>query len=179
MRPHVWNLRAKRTFRILERAFARARERNGLRLCHFSVQGNHVHLVVEARDAEALGRGMKGLSVRIARGLNRLMGRSGPVIADRYHARILRTPREVRHALAYVLKNLQHHARQWGRPVAEAVLDPYASGRWFDGWRGGLRDGGPGASSGGGLTGAGPPVARAHTWLLRIGWRRHGLLAHG
>jgi len=183
MRPHVWNLRAKRSFRILERAFAKARERNGMRLCHFSVQGNHLHLLVEAKDKDALAQGMKGLAVRIARGLNKLMGTRGRVIADRYHARILRTPREVKNALASVLKNLHHRAKTWGKRVQSATwLDPCASGRWFDGWRWPTAKAASPRQGTGALAGpaqrTGPtPVARPHTWLLRTGWRRHGLIA--
>ena len=195
VRPHVYQLRSRRCFRVVGAAFLAARERHGVRLCHYSVQGNHVHLLVEARDAQALGRAMKGLGVRIARGLNRLMGTRGPVLADRYHARILRSPRQVRNALAYVLGNHRHHARQWApraagleaRPGArrregrcregQTGLDPYASGRAFDGWR---RPPGPGDSGAArGVRGDGPPeipVVQPHTWLLRTGWRRHGLL---
>ena len=185
VQPHVYQLRSRRCLRVLGAAFLAARERHGVRLCHYSVQGDHVHLLVEARDAVALGRAMKGLGVRIARGLNRLMGTRGPVLADRYHARILRSPRQVRNALAYVLGNHRHHAGQWApRPAglgarpggrrreAEAPLDPYASGRVFDGWKRPPRPGG-------GAAGAGPPevpVARPHTWLLGVGWRRHGLI---
>ena len=119
VRPHVFQLRSRRCFRVLGAAFLAARERHGVRLCHYSVQGNHVHLLVEARDAAALGRAMKGLGVRLARGLNRLMGTRGAVLADRYHARILRTPREIRHALAYVLGNHRDHARQWAPHLAD------------------------------------------------------------
>jgi hypothetical protein len=71
--------------------------------------GNHIHLIVEAADRVALTRGAKGLAIRIARGLNRLMGSRGQVIAERYHARILRTPTEVRNAVHYVLANHAHH----------------------------------------------------------------------
>jgi REP element-mobilizing transposase RayT len=58
-RPEVWNLRTHRCFRALQRAFARGCERFGFRLIHFSVQRNHVHCIVEAPDAVALGRAMK------------------------------------------------------------------------------------------------------------------------
>jgi putative transposase len=59
MRREVWNLRTHRCFRALRRAFARGCERFGFRLVHFSVQGNHIHLIVEAPDAIALGRAMR------------------------------------------------------------------------------------------------------------------------
>src|SRR5262245_4211498 len=89
------SLRAERPMRVLRAAFRTAKERFGLRLVHYAVQGNHLHLVVEAEEARALSRAMQGLGVRIARGLNRELGRRGRVLADRYHARALETPREV------------------------------------------------------------------------------------
>jgi len=79
---------------------------------------------------------MKSLGARLARAVNRVFRRSGPVLADRYHVRVLRTPREVRNALAYVLLNARRHAAQVGRMVSRALrIDPASSGRWFDGWR--------------------------------------------
>ncbi len=115
--PHVWNLRSKRGYRVIRRAVARGGDRFGMRLCELSVQGNHLHFVVEAEDARALSRGMQGLSIRLAKGLNRLMERRGSVLADRFHARILRTPTEVRRALAYVRANhAVHRERRGARP---------------------------------------------------------------
>src|SRR5215468_8299326 len=109
MRRETWNLRSGRCIRALKPAFAAARERFGLRLCHFSVQGNHIHFLVEAADKRALARGMKGLGVRIAKRLNRVMGKRGAVYADRFHARHLRTPTEVARARNYVLTNAEKH----------------------------------------------------------------------
>ena len=86
MRREVWNLRTHRCFRALERSFARGCERFGFRLIDFSVQGNHIHMIVEAPDVVALCRAIKGLAVRMARALNKVMSRRGPVFADRYHA---------------------------------------------------------------------------------------------
>src|SRR5204863_9277085 len=80
-------------------------DRFGMRLVELAVMSNHVHLICEADDERALARGMKGLCVRIARALNRLWGRVGSVFNDRYHAHALKTPREVRNALNYVLHN--------------------------------------------------------------------------
>ena len=124
--PHVWNLRSRRSFRVLARAFGAGGERFGMRLCEFSVQGNHLHLVVEAADRRALARGMQGLTIRIARGLNALMKRQGKVLADRYHARILRTPTEVRRVLAYVRENHDVHRARWGK-ARSGARDPYSS----------------------------------------------------
>lgn len=86
---------------VLHAAFAGAIEDRGVRLTHYSIQGNHLHLIVEAEDREALSFAMRALTIRIALGLNRLVGRKGKVFADRFHAHVLRTPREVRHAIAY------------------------------------------------------------------------------
>jgi REP element-mobilizing transposase RayT len=94
--------------------------RFGFRLVHYAVMGNHVHFLVEAPDRRALGRALKGLGVRIARGLNRVMKRQGRVIGDRYHAHILRTPAEVRRARSYLLTNAKRH-------YAYAHEDPFAS----------------------------------------------------
>jgi len=102
--------------------------RLGLRLCHFSVQGNHLHFLVEADDTRALSRGMQGLTIRMAKALNRVMQRRGVVFADRFHAHLLRTPSEVRNALSYVLGNHAVHAERAGRsPAVPATADVYSS----------------------------------------------------
>jgi REP-associated tyrosine transposase len=120
MRQGVWNLRTRRCFTALARAFWGGANRFGFRLVHYSVQGNHVHLLVEANDEKALSKSMNGLGTRIARRLNRVMGRRGKVLDDRYHGHILRTPTEVRRARAYLLANAQKHFGQRGP-------DPYTS----------------------------------------------------
>jgi REP element-mobilizing transposase RayT len=120
MREGVWNLRSRRSFTALARAFWGGANRFGFRLVHYSVQGNHVHLLVEARDEKALSRGMNGLGVRVARGLNKVMRRRGKVLDDRYHGHILRTPTEVKRARTYLLQNARKH---YGRVAA----DPYTS----------------------------------------------------
>ena len=109
MDKHVWNLRTRRCFTVLRRAMYAGALKSGFRLVHYAVMGNHVHLLVEAPNRVRLARGMQGLGIRIARALNRVMGRSGRVIADRYHAHILRTPSEVRRARTYLLTNARQH----------------------------------------------------------------------
>jgi REP element-mobilizing transposase RayT len=157
--------------REIEQTFARGCERSEFRLVHYSLQGNHAHLIVEARDQHALGRGMKAIGARLARAVNRMMGRSGPVLADRYHFRLLETPREVRNALRYVLLNARRHAATAKAALAKAVrADPASSARWFDGWKG--KWSAPGAPE----APAPRAVSRARTWLLNVGWRRHGLI---
>ena len=155
------SLRHEGTHAEVKRALAAATGEH-FRVIEYSVLSNHLHFLAESKDGRALSRGMLGLGVRIARGLNRLWKRVGQVFPDRYHARILKTPRAVRIALIYVLQNAKKHGA-W-----QAVLpDPFSSGTAFDGWR------------------ADRPklaqpslrfLARARTWLLNFGWRRHGLI---
>ena len=158
-------LREKAARAVLYEAFLVAKERFGMRLVHFSVQGNHIHLIVEAEDRDALSRGMQGLTVRIARGLNRLWRRRGGVFDDRYHLRVLKSPREVRYALQYVLQNGVKH-----RFVRPGRMDPFASGRWFQGWR----DAVVLPVSDNPIDLFLRPVAEAFTWLLKVGWLRAG-----
>ena len=169
MRPEISNLRTKDTYRVIASALAAGGERFGLRVVHHSVQSNHIHLIAEAPDAHALGRGMQGLGIRIARRLNALARRHGSVLADRYHTHVLRTPREVRHCLLYVLNNGRKHAAQRGVACGPTWLDPYSSARRFDGWSpAAVTDSPPDLDP--------PPWVAPSTWLLRTGWRRYGPL---
>ena len=128
VRPEIWNLRGPKCFAAIARSFARGCDRRGFRLVHFSVQGNHMHLIVEAPDQVRLSRGLQGLAVRIARGVNRVMQRTGRVFADRYHEHVLRTAAEVANAVAYVLGNFTRHALRRGARIVESVIDPCSSG---------------------------------------------------
>lgn len=156
--PGLPSLRRESTLMTMRRVLAAGSERFGFRLVEFSVQTNHLHLIAEAGDARSLARGMQGLLVRVAKALNREWGRRGKVLGDRYHARILRSPRDVRHVLVYVIQNARKHGAQI------VGIDPYSSGPWFDGWIDRI---------------AGParPIAIARSWLLTTGWRRAGLLS--
>src|SRR5262249_34176746 len=136
--------RSARSFTRLCACFQAGKQRFGFRLCEFSVLGNHIHLLVEANDKRALARGMQGLCIRIARALNRMMSRKGAVFADRYHAHILKTPKEVRRARRYLAANAREHGL-----AQHAFGDPYCS-----------------------FALASPPVAKPESWLLREGWRR-------
>jgi REP element-mobilizing transposase RayT len=151
----VWN--------ALEVALAAASSA-AFRIVHYSVQSNHLHLILEATDGAALVSGLRGLAIRTARAINRAAQRHGKVWAERYHVRELRTPREVRAALVYVLHN-------WKKAVRGAErLDPCATGFWFDGWRG------PRPRWSLPPTDVPTPVRAARTWLLTTGWRRRGLI---
>ncbi len=145
-------------------------------ILEFNVLSNHIHLLIEADDQTALTQGMRALNVRLARRLNRHFTRRGPVLAERYHARRLATPREVRNVLRYVLLNARHHAAQRGQRLARGWLDPASSAAWFDGWSH------PEHADRSAywivqLQRIPRPTRAPRTWLCAIGWRRHGLLA--
>jgi REP element-mobilizing transposase RayT len=154
----------------------RARELGGrCRVVHFSVQFDHVHLIVEAPDRAALRRGVSGLTISIARRVNALVNRTGRVFADRWHGRALTSPRAVRHALVYVLANFKKHE---SRHAQSAKLDGYSSAPYFADF----------AEHGGktpievhprwrALHGTGPPTLAPRTWLLSEDWRRYGRIS--
>ena len=164
MKPHVWQLRSRRCFRIIEGALYAALAKVGTRIAQFSVQHNHIHLVVETQNRLRLARVIQGLAIKTAKGLNKLMEREGKVFADRYHSRALKTPSEVRAALVYVLANARKHLAPLGKKLpADWIDQEFSSAPWFDGWS----DARPPR--------AGPaPVASSRTWLLSTGWRLRG-----
>ena len=167
-REDLPNMRERNLYLTIEDAIRAGRERFGFRIIEWSVQGNHLHLVVEAEDERALSRGMQGAAIRMARAINRALSRHGKVFADRFHARDLGSPTEVRNALLYVLNNAKHHAKDRGETWARRRVDPFSSAAWFGGWASAVESGRlPGPS----------PAASAKTWLLRTGWRRLGLIS--
>jgi REP element-mobilizing transposase RayT len=167
VRDDASGLRTKAKVSALRAAMRIGNNRFGFRLIHFSVQGNHLHLVCEADDRQALRRGLQGLIIRLAKRLNKELGRSGRVFADRYHARSLATPTEVRMALIYVLGNHRRHAAQRGRSLPRREVDPFSSALDFDGWSCRVRPVG-------GCCFTETVTAPAQTWLLRAGWKRAG-----
>jgi putative transposase len=155
--PGVPSLRSIALFAAVREAIARTDDA-AFRVLHFSVQQDHVHGIVEGDDHKSLKCGILGLVTRIALAVKRV-ARANRVWGDRYHARALRTPSEVRNAICYVLLNFRKHLR------APASIDPLSSGPWFDGWK---RPAPP--------RGDPSPTSAAQTWLASVGWRRRGLI---
>ncbi len=135
-------------------------DRPNFRIVEYSVQSNHIHLIVEIDAPDALTNGMRSLMSRLVANWNRLWRRRGSVFPSRFHVHALRTPAEVRHALLYVLNN---HYKHGGRPTR--TLDPFASGAWFDGWMESFTIEG--------IDDIPIHLMPAQTWLLKSGWRRH------
>src|SRR5688572_10799518 len=123
----IESIREPKLWKAVERAMRAGASRFGTRVAHFSVMSNHIHMLVEARDRCGLSAAMKGLGVRIARRVNARIGRRGKLIAERYHARPLRTPSEVRKTLHYVRHNYRHHLAERGVRLAADWVDPCSS----------------------------------------------------
>lgn len=173
VRRELTSLRVKARCQVIRQAFAAACSYDGVRIVDWSVQANHLHLIVEADSAQQLARAMQGFCVRVAKGLNRLLGRKGSVFQERYHQRVLGTPREVRNARAYVISNYRRHAATAGRQMDPGWVDPCSSWAWFDGWRDLTRAHEALARE----TRTGPALAsNAKGWMLTKGWRKHGLV---
>jgi putative transposase len=159
------SFRAQTLFAAFERAVRRTR-RDDFRVVEFSVQDDHLHLIVEADDSDALARGMKSFSVRANRLFNAASGRGrGRVWGDRYHRRDLTSARQVRNALVYCLQNYKKHQRVTSGAPRIGLC---SSARWFQGWTA-IRqhDDGP------------RPTEQAHTVLLRTAWQKHGFIHPG
>ena len=122
------------------RARARAQLRGRLRAERLPAgplldPGNHAHLIVEADDEGALGRGMKALGSRLARAVNRIFGRSGPCSPIATTCACCAPARSAERARLRAAERARHAARA-GRALSRAFgIDPASSGRWFDGWR--------------------------------------------
>jgi REP element-mobilizing transposase RayT len=176
VRRGILNLRGLRLARTITDGLRRAAQsgearpatrRLTFRVVHYSIQPNHLHLIVEATSKIALARGMQGLASGLARRVNRKLHRRGSLFGDRYHAHTLASPTEVRNAIVYVVKNYEKHPDPIPDLGTEPQrgIDPCSSARWFPGW---VQPAEP--------TALAPPVAAPHTWLLRVGWKRNGLV---
>jgi REP element-mobilizing transposase RayT len=176
LRAGAPRLRRRRGYQLVRRAMARANRFGGAWICEVSIQQNHVHLIVEAKSAVALAKMMKSFAISLAKNVNRALGRHGAVLDDRYHDVALATPRQVRNALAYVLGNWRRHGEDLRIPGPPRRTDRYSSGPFFRGWDTPppplieprslpFPDDGP------------LPIRPARSWLLRSGWKTHGLLS--
>jgi len=154
--PGLPSFRSARVFEALRRAIARASV-DRFRVIHFSIQQDHGHFIVEGDEARRARGGMHGLAIRLALAANRVLGRKGQVVGDRYHVRALTTPRQTRTSMVYVLLNFRKHLR------APAGVDPRSSGPHFAGWR-------HAPTNANGF----PATVAPTTWMAAVGWRRAG-----
>jgi hypothetical protein len=163
-------LRRRHIYKAVQWAMTIAIARPDFRICHMSIQGNHIHLIVEAETRRALARGLQGFQISCAKQMNARIvvageARRGRVFADRYHAEVLTNPTQVRNALRYVLNNWRRHDEDRG---VRGRVDPYSSGYQFGGWAD--DDRGFVSLKGVDLL----PTSYPTTWLLTTGWKRGG-----
>jgi REP element-mobilizing transposase RayT len=171
-------LRNAAVYRAVRAATIVMARRDDARIVHLSIQRTHLHLLVEANDRLALARGMLAFQISAAKHINRRLlvdgtRRRGQVFADRYHAEVVTSPRYARHVLAYVMNNWRKHHEDREEVAHGWLVDPLSTGVLFDGWRelGDRRRWTYRATYE-------PMVVSApRTWLLSIGWRRHGLVS--
>jgi REP-associated tyrosine transposase len=133
VREDIGRLRRRDLYLGIQRALRNCCAREGFRICHFSVQGNHIHLLIEASDGRALAKGMQGFAISCAKQINRRLGRRrGGVFSERYGCKIIKHPKQVRNTLSYVLNNWRKHGTGNAAPYLD--VDPYSSAEYFDGW---------------------------------------------
>ncbi len=169
VKMEIGNLRKAKLYKALRVATYVTAANERMRIVHVSIQREHIHLLVEVENKQALSRGMQGFKISAAKQINRVLeGRRGSVFEDRYQAEVITTPRRARNALAYVLNNWRKHGEDRGRTYN---TDPYSTGCVFTGWK---------AYEGKSFMwqlpeGYGPLIVwLPQTWLLREGWKRHG-----
>src|ERR1043166_1372248 len=137
--PAVGNLRRRTMYKALREASITAALRERFRIVHVSLQRNHVHMLVEAANKAALGRGMQGFLISAARHINTALGdgrrrRRGSVFADRYHLEVITSPTQARHTLAYVLNNWRKHEEDRAGLPSTWLVDPFSTGILFPDW---------------------------------------------
>jgi REP element-mobilizing transposase RayT len=177
----VGSLRRRSTYRAIREATLTAARREDVRIVHVSIQRTHVHLLVEADDKEALASGMQGFQISAAKHLNAAIskGKPGPrrrgtVFPDRYHAQVITSPTQARHALNYVLNNWRKHEEDRKQPMSEWKVDWFSTAAMFPWWA----EYGPYEEEP--LLWRGPEtydplvVYQPRTWLLREGYKKGG-----
>jgi len=173
----VGSLRRRRVYHAIRQATLITARRDNFRIVHISIQRTHVHLLVEANDKAALALGMQGFQISAAKHINAAISkgqpgprRRGPVFPDRYHAEIITSPRQARHALSYILSNWRKHEEDRVQPMSGWRIDWFSSAAMFPDWT----EYGDEA-----FLWRGPPtyeplqVRRPQTWLLQAGWKKH------
>src|SRR3954468_703985 len=178
----VGNLRRRSVYHAIRKATRTTARREDFRIVHLSIQHDHVHLLVEASDKAALASGMQGFQISAAKHLNAAIskGKPGPrrrgsVFPDRYHAKIITSPRQARHALSYVLCNWRKHQEDRAAPMSAWTIDWFSSAVMFPGWSEYGEEGFLGRGAG-----ASDPlvVYQPKTWLLREGWKKAGTISY-
>jgi REP element-mobilizing transposase RayT len=187
----IGRLRMRATYQAVREAMFVVYPREDCRIVHLSIQDNHLHVLVEADGRTALARGMQAFQISAAKHINAAVSsagswwerrhmrtrpkrRKGQVFADRYHVEVIRSPKQARNTLAYVLNNWRRHREHRSEVARTWLIDPFSTGWSFDGWK--ERENEPFVWK---LRASYQPILswRPRTWLLTEGWRRWGLVS--
>jgi putative transposase len=177
----VGSLRRRLTYKAIREATLTTARREDFRIVHVSIQRTHIHLLVEADHKDSLSSGMQGFQISAAKHLNAAIsrGKSGPrrrgtVFPDRYHAEVITSPRQARHAMSYVLNNWKKHEEDRDLPMREWKVDWFSTAAMFPGWAE-YRPYEEEPFLWRGPVSYDPLVVyQPRTWLLREGWRKSG-----
>jgi REP element-mobilizing transposase RayT len=165
----VPRLRQRKGYEAIRRVLLFCLGGDDFRVVHVSIQKNHIHLIVEAANKDALRRGMQRFAIRAARAINAALDREGKVFAFRYNAKQIRTASYARNAICYVLNNWRRHREEFYEGEADTLFDAYSSATSFAGWTGKQRVALPESFP--------PlPVSVPQTRLLKFDWEWHGLI---
>ncbi len=104
------DMQNKTVLKILRYAIMKARKQN-LKIVHYALEHNHIHLYAEAVNNADLSKGMKAFGVTLVKKINRYQQRSGSLYKHRYHLRILKSATEVKNVINYILKNGMKHRK--------------------------------------------------------------------
>ena len=176
--PAVGSLRRRSVYRAVREATLTAARLGKIRIVHVSIQRTHVHLLVEAHGKGALASGMQGFQISAAKHINTAISkgrpgarRRGTVFPDRYHAEIITSPMQARHALKYVLSNWRKHGEDRSATTRGWRIDWFSSAAMFPDW---TEYGDEAWLWRGPATYQPLWVYRPQTWILREGWKIHG-----
>ena len=165
----VPRLRQRRGYEAIRRVLLYCLDGDGFRVIHISIQKNHIHLIVEATNKDALRRGMQSFVIRVARMINAAFDREGKVFQFRYQAKQIKTRLYARNAISYVLNNWRRHRCDFEEGETETRFDVFSSAASFAGWTGNQRVALP--------EGVLPlPVSAPQTQLLKFDWEWYGLI---
>lgn len=120
VRENKADIKNKRLLKILHHAIKRARLKK-LKVLHYSLEYNHVHLLVEARDNQIIHQGMQAFGISFAKAINKIKFLKGRVYKNRYHFRKITSLRDYKNVLLYIFRNGIKHKR------TQSLFDPYNS----------------------------------------------------
>lgn len=122
-----WDLRCEDVSAAFKNGAAGA-QKFGLRILHYSILRDHIHLIVEAKDNHSLAQGMRSFGSRLGIALRKIFGGSGPVFKGRYHLSVIKSPSQMKNSLAYVLQNFAKHSQLLKH------VDQFSSAAYFNDW---------------------------------------------